>query len=102
MGWGVMMKRAEIERLFSELKFACDVRRPPDEARRRQFRAGWEDSTLRKAQYADATLSRLTWRNLGYRFGEHQGPQPVEAIDAIYRTLEQVYTRLWVPRSHEG
>jgi hypothetical protein len=95
------MKPAEIERLFAELKFTCDVRRPPDDARGRQFRAGWEDATVRREDYAEATLSRLTWRNLGYRFGEHEGPRPAEAIEALYRVLEQAYSRLWVPRSDE-
>lgn len=95
------MKPAEVEGLFAELKFACDVRRPPDDARARQFRTGWEDATVRHANYGEATLTRLTWRNLGYRFGEHQGLQRLEAIDAVYRILGAAYTWLWVPRSHE-
>jgi len=95
------MKPAEVERLFAELKFSCDVRRPPDGARARQFRTGWEDATIRHANYGETTLSRLTWRNLGYRFGQHEGLQPQAAIDAVYRILEQAYTWLWVPRSYE-
>jgi 5-methylcytosine-specific restriction protein A len=95
------MKPTEVERLFAELSFACDVRRPPSERRRLQFRVGWDDATVRAVQYAAATLSQLTWRNLGYRFGEHEGPRPAEAIDAVYRILERAYVRLWVPRSNE-
>lgn len=95
------MKPAEVERLFADLRFACDVRRPPDDTRARQFRMGWGDATLRRVDYVEATLTRLTWRNLGYRFGEHEGSQSAEAIQAVYRILEAAYTRLWVPRSHE-
>jgi hypothetical protein len=95
------MKPAEVERLFAELKFACDIRRPPDNARARQFRAGWGDATVRHATYGEATLSRLTWRNLGYRFGHHSGTRSPDDIDAVYRILDQAYSRLWVPRSYE-
>lgn len=95
------MKSPEVERLFAELKFACDIRRPPDKARARQFRVGWEDATTRQRTYGQAVLSRLTWRNLGYRFGQHEGPRPLDAIDAIYQILAQAYSRLWVPRSYE-
>lgn len=95
------MKPAEVERLFSELEFTRDARRPPDEARRRQFRVGWEDATIRPASYGHTTLGRLTWCNLGYGFGQHEGPRSAETIDAVYRILEQAYVRLWVPRSEE-
>jgi 5-methylcytosine-specific restriction protein A len=95
------MTPPEVERLFTDLTFECDVRRPPDDARARQFRMGWEDATVRDGIYGEATLSRLTWRNLGYRFGQHVGQRPIDAIDAIYRILALGYSRLWVPRSYE-
>lgn len=38
------MKPFVVERLFTELNFKRDVRRPPDDARCVQFRAGWEDA----------------------------------------------------------
>jgi hypothetical protein len=95
------MKPAEIERLFSELKFSRDVRFPPDEMRRGQFRAGWEDATVRGKEYGAGVLSRLTWRNLGCRFGQIEGPQTVDRIDAVYLFLADRYGSLWVPRSSE-
>ena len=95
------MEAAEVERLFAELKFKCDIRRPPDERRCGQFQAGWQDATRRTKAYAPKTLARLTWRNLGYRFGEREGPRPLDEIEAVYRILEQRYSSLWVPRSSE-
>lgn len=95
------MKAAEIERRFAELDFDCDERRPPDDARRAQFRAGWEDATVRRRTYSTSSLRHLTWRNLGYRFGEAEGRQAVETIEAVYDVLAQRYETLWVPRSIE-
>src|SRR2546428_2873916 len=95
------MKPAEVERLFAELKFDRDVRRPPDDRRRVQFRIGWENATVRQRTYSESMLSRLTWHNLGYRFGQRDGAQPIEAMDSVYRILAQAYGPLWVPRSHE-
>jgi len=95
------VKSADIERLFVQLKFDRDDRLPPDAARRGQFRAGWEDATVRSQSYAETTLRRLTWRNLGYRFGESQGPCPAEVIHAVYDALAERYETSWVPRSTE-
>jgi hypothetical protein len=96
-----MTKLSVIERLFPELKFDRDARFPPDEMRRGQFRAGWQDATTRGKQYGEEVLRRLTWHNLGYRFGQIEGPQTVDQIDAVYAFLAQRYGSLWVPRSSE-
>src|SRR5437764_14032367 len=95
------MKPADVERLFAELTFERDVRRQPDDRRRVQFVLGWQDATVLATSYAGSTLKRLTWRNLGYRFGEHEGAQSIDAIDAVYRILERAYAPLWVARSNE-
>jgi hypothetical protein len=63
------MTTSEVEQLFEQLRFEKDDRNPPDERRRGQFKAGWEDATVRGKVYAENTLQWLTWRNLGYRFG---------------------------------
>ena len=97
----VMTKPDAVERLFTELRFDRDVRRPPDDKRRVQFQMGWGDATVRQREYSESILRRLTWHNLGYRFGRNQGPQPVEAIDTVYRVLARAYGTLWVPRSPE-
>jgi hypothetical protein len=65
------------------------------------FNAAGKTLPLRRQGYAESTLGRLTWRNLGYRFGQREGRQSLDAIDAVYRVLAQSYGRLWVPRSNE-
>jgi putative restriction endonuclease len=72
------MKPVEVERLFTELRFQRDARRPPDDSRRIQFQRGWQDATVTQTGYAESTLGRLTWRNLGYRFGQRDGPQSLD------------------------
>lgn len=47
--------------------------------------------TVSQTQYAEPTLTRLTWRNLGYRFGQSEDPQPSDTLDAVYRILAQAY-----------
>lgn len=96
-----MMKPWKIERLFTELKFDRGVRFPPDEMRRAQFRAGWEDAKTRGKKYAATVLRRLAWRNLGYRFGQKQGPRAANQTESVYGVLAQRYDSLWVPRSPE-
>ena len=62
------MTTSEVAQLFGRLRFERDDRDPPDERRRGQFKAGWEDATVRGKVYAENTLQWLTWHNLGYRF----------------------------------
>jgi len=85
------MTPLEIRQLFSQLQYERDVRKQPDERRRGQFRAGWEDRTIRGKIYDEGTLLRLTWHNLGYRFGEHFGYRSPEQIDEAFRVLTKLY-----------
>jgi hypothetical protein len=85
------MISAGIEQLFARLEYERDVRHPPDERRRGQFRAGWEDATERGDVYATETLERLTWHNLGYRFGKHFGHQSSEKIDQAFEALARLH-----------
>jgi hypothetical protein len=80
-----------IQEVFARLNYQRDKRRPPDERRRGQFRAGWEDATKRGEVYADETLERLTWRNLGYRLGQHYGAQVAVQIDGAFDILAGLY-----------
>jgi putative restriction endonuclease len=80
-----------IREAFARLEYRRDKRRPPDERRRGQFRAGWEDATKRGEVYAGGTLERLTWRNLGYRLGRHFGDQVEEQLDAAFDILAGLY-----------
>jgi 5-methylcytosine-specific restriction protein A len=85
------MTTSEVEQLFKQLPFEKDDRNPPDERRRGQFKAGWEDATVRGEVYAEATLQWLTWRNLGYRFGRLLGHQSQTEIDEAYKILADLY-----------
>ena len=85
------MTFAEVARIFEQLPAVRDDRAPPDGHRRGQFRSGWEDFTVRGEEYRPATLQRLTWHNIGYRFGKMIGPQTAEQIDAVYEHLARLY-----------
>lgn len=86
------MDRSQIEALFfRELEYNRDNRKPPDKHRRGRFLAGWEDFSVRGQEYAISTLKKLTWHNLGYRFGRLLGPVSKEEIYSIYAVLEKMY-----------
>ncbi len=84
-----------IERAFAEMKYDGDDRRAPDERRRARFRTGWADATKRSECYSVATLKRLTWNNLGYRFGRQFGSVAPDQIDAVYQHLSTLWERIW-------
>jgi hypothetical protein len=85
------MTKDEIVQFLGELRYDQDDRKPPDNPRQGQFKAGWEDWTLRRETYADNTLRHLTWHNLGYRLGRRFGPQPPGAIQQAYELLAALY-----------
>jgi hypothetical protein len=87
------MTLSKVLHLLGELRFEGDDRAPPDNRRRGQFRAGWEDFTVRRRQYYDRTLDRLKWHNLGYRFGERFGAQTREEINKVYDLVAGQYDR---------
>ena len=75
------------------LEYRIDDRDPPDDERRVQFRTGWNRATNRK-HMKDATLKRkLTWNNLGYRFGMAHGPATVATIHEMYEQFAAIYVR---------
>lgn len=80
-----------IREAFARLEYRRDKRCPPDERRRGQFRAGWADAAKRGVVYADGTLERLTWRNLGYRLGHRFGDRLPEQIDGTFDILAGLY-----------
>ena len=101
-----------VKRIVTGFKYEVDVRKPPDEFRRRQFRAGWSDACKRDRVYSPLTLKQLTWRNAGYRIGSELGDVGHEDIDTVFRILAKLYgppdsqfngERIedWVPRTNE-
>ena len=85
------MTTSEVVQLFEQLRFQEDDRNPPDERRQGQFKAGWEDATVRGKVYAENTLQWLSWRNLGYRFGRLLGHRSQTEIDEAYKILADLY-----------
>ena len=77
--------------------------RAPDERRRASFRIGWEDSTKRGDVYSEPNLKRLTWNNLGYRFGQRFGDMSSDQINFAYDQLAILWERAWgVGSEREG
>src|SRR4029077_218714 len=87
------MTTSEAEQLFEQLRFEKDDRNPPDERRQGQFKAGWEDATVRGKGYAENTLQYLTWHNLGYRFGRLLGHRSRTEIEETYKIVAALYDR---------
>jgi len=80
------MKVPEIRRQFLRLAYERDDRKSPDNLRRGQFRAGWFGTV------SEETLKqKLTWHNLGYRMGQHFGPQSDEKINKVFQALADDY-----------
>jgi len=80
------------EKIFNELVYNKDVRSPPDNRRRAQFKIGWNNAILKQTPYTDKTLNEtLTWNNLGYRFGVKLGHLSDAEIDEIYNFLAEQY-----------
>jgi 5-methylcytosine-specific restriction protein A len=99
---GSLMSPESIEQTLASLEYDGDDRRAPDDRRRGQFRTGWEDSTKRGELYADSTLKRLTWHNLGYRFGKVYGDQTQERIDATFEVLAVLWKQVWEPSNEQN
>lgn len=95
------MMKSEIERRFSRFRFERDVREPPDPRRRGQFLAGWRDAADRGRKYRVGVLRLLTWRNLGYRFGEAMGQRSRDERERVYSDLDEHFETRWVARSFE-
>ena len=97
----------EIRKVFEKLDYKTDHRREPDEYRYRKFRKGWEDATSDKDKaYTDNTLKKLTWQNLGYRFGKHSVTRTPEYIREVFDYLalryeDDVKYIVWTPVSGE-
>jgi len=96
------MSPDKIEKTFAGMRYDADDRRALDERRRGQFRAGWEDVTKRGEVYDKATLKRLTWHNLGYRFGQQYGSSTPEEIDETYEVLAVLWERVWGSTSEQS
>ncbi len=79
-----------LAQILAQISDDRDARQPPDARRRGQFVVGWE-AAVRGNEYGKDTLRKLTWRNLGFRFGEHFGNRPEEEIEQAWDVLASQY-----------
>lgn len=97
----------EIQNVFEKLDYNVDHRREPDEQKFKKFRKGWQDAVSNQDKsYTANNLKKLTWQNLGYRFGKHFGSQAPEYIREAFDYLAQQYDKgstsiVWSPVSGE-
>ncbi len=84
------MTNEEILNHLAKTSYDRDARQPPDTRRRGQFVVGWK-AAVRGDVYGNDTLRKLTWRNLGYRFGEHFGNRPEEEVEQAWDVLACQY-----------
>jgi predicted HNH restriction endonuclease len=82
---------AEILAVLSTLEYEVDERARPDEMDddrfKGRFRSGWEHASRGERKYLRTTLKRLTWQNLGNRFGSQIGHRRSDAIDSVFERL---------------
>ncbi|ELY47310.1 hypothetical protein [Natronorubrum sulfidifaciens] len=64
------------------LMYEEDQRKPLDSSRERTFHQGWEDA-LDDGPYTEGTFNKLSWQNLGNRFGCLFGDVPEEMRDEL-------------------
>lgn len=80
------------EKIFNELVYERDDRNPPDNRRLAQFKVGWLNAKSSRKTYTNKTLNkRLTWNNLGYRFGTQLGNLDDSYIEETYNFLASKY-----------
>ena len=90
-----LVTNEEIFSFLASVSYDRDRRRSPDPQRYNQFVVGWEDAALRRQSqgYTERTLKSLTWRNLGFCFGQHFGKRTEEEIRSIWAVLASHYER---------
>ena len=83
----------EILRCLATVLYRHDRRRQPDRRRYGQFVVGWKAATVRRQprEYTARTLRSLTWRNLGFRFGQYFGEISKEKIEEVWNDLVSHY-----------
>jgi len=82
---------AEILAVLTTLEYEVDERARPEEMHddrfKGRFRSGWEHASRGQRKYLRSTLKRLTWQNLGNRFGGQLGHRLADAIDSVFERL---------------
>ena len=85
------MNQLDCVSLLSEMGYEKDIREMPDNRRKGQFKAGWEDFTIRGNTHNENSLKSLTWNNLGNRLGKELSPKSPDEIYEIYECFARHY-----------
>lgn len=81
------MNHEQILSAMAAMQYKADVRNLASVGRQSQFRLGWAHGASNEVAYAETTLNRLTWRNLGYRLARAFGPRGEAEIDGAFEYL---------------
>ena len=92
------MTASDIRKVFLRLSYERDDRKPPDNRRRGQFRAGWKRDEVRE----ETLNEKLTWNNLGWRMGQYFGSQSDEQIDEMFQVLADDYRSSVTPSAKKA
>ncbi|WP_236721413.1 HNH endonuclease [Trichormus sp. NMC-1] len=83
------VRKEEVKHILDKIQFDIDERSSPDSRRWIQFKVGWRNSISK--DYNPIILKKLTWNNLGYRFGKELGYKSELEIKQIYDYLSEIY-----------
>jgi HNH endonuclease len=86
-----LLTEAEILSFFNTFKSNPDDRGPPNKYKKQAFHQGWTDAADRYDVYKEQALTRLTWQNVGNRFGSKFGRRSAEQIDSVYDQLAGMF-----------
>ena len=82
----------KVAEILNNAKSVKDDRLFPDSDRKGAFKRGWTHALKPDRTYTDETLeTRITWQNLGYRFGNELGPKETSEIEEVYNKLSILY-----------
>ena len=82
---------AEARTFLASLTYRRDDRKPPDDARRQQFKIQWKRAAQGEPMSEQTLRAKLTWANLGYRAGREYGPASDAKIDAAFDRFAAIY-----------
>jgi hypothetical protein len=87
----MFIQNHEIDQAFAACVYDRDERKAPDAHRQSKFLVGWKDATTQHKTYEAEALQRLTWKNLGYRLGQHFGAHDVAEQDKVFAYLSECW-----------
>lgn len=81
---------ADARAVLASLKYARDVRRPPDDRRLTQIRVQGQRTTRSESMTEQRLRKELFWANLGCRAGRRDGPASDTTINAMFNRFAAI------------